>query len=76
MLAFTNAAGAGTLAASLFFFLAFFVGTSLYFVPLAFVGLMSHVNALRTVGKLAAVLMALYYAYTGVIYIAGGFVQL
>ncbi len=76
LLAFTNAAGAGTLAASLFFFLAFFVGTSLYFVPLAFVGFMSHVNALRTVGKLAAVLMALYYAYTGVIYIAGGFVQL
>jgi sulfite exporter TauE/SafE len=76
LLAFTSAAGAGSLAASLVFFLAFFGGTSLYFLPMALVGLMSHVNALRTVGKLAAVLMAFYYAYSGIIYIAGGLVQL
>ncbi len=76
LLAFTGAVGTGSLAGSLGFFLAFFGGTSLYFLPMAFVGLMSHVNALRTVGKLVAVLMALYYAYSGIIYIAGGFVQL
>ncbi len=76
LLAFTNAANAGSLGASLVFFLTFFVGTSLYFLPMAFVGLMSRVNALRTVGKLAAVLMALYYAYSGIIYLAGGIVQL
>jgi sulfite exporter TauE/SafE len=76
LMAFTSATGAGSLAASLVFFLAFFGGTSLYFLPMAFVGLMSHVNALRTVGKLAAVLMAFYYAYSGIIYIAGGIVQL
>jgi hypothetical protein len=74
--AFTSAAGAGSLAASLIFFLAFFGGTSLYFLPMAFVGLMSHMNALRTVGKLAAGLMALYYAYSGFIYLVGGIVQL
>jgi len=74
--AFTSAAGAGSLGASLVFFLMFFVGTSLYFLPMAFVGLMSRVSALRTVGKLAALLMALYYAYSGIIYLAGGIVQL
>ena len=76
LLAFTSAAGTGSLAASLVFFLTFFVGTSLYFLPMAFVGLMSRVNALRTVGKLAAGLMALYYAYSGIIYLAGGLLQL
>ncbi len=76
LLAFTSAASAGSLGASLIFFLTFFAGTSLYFLPMAFVGLMSRVNALRTVGKLAAVLMALYYAYSGIIYLAGGIVQL
>jgi sulfite exporter TauE/SafE len=76
LLAITSAASAGSLAASLVFFFAFFVGTSVYFIPIAFVGLMSHVNALRTVGKLAAVLMAMYYLYSGIIYIAGGLVQL
>ena len=76
LLAFTSAASAGSLAASLVFFLAFFGGTSLYFLPMAFVGLMSRVSALRTVGKLAAVLMALYYAYSGIIYLAGGIIQL
>ena len=74
--AFTSAANAGSLGASLVFFLTFFVGTSLYFLPMAFVGLMSRVSALRTVGKLAALLMALYYAYSGIIYLAGGIVQL
>jgi sulfite exporter TauE/SafE len=74
--AFTSAAGEGSLAMSLVFFLMFFVGTSLYFLPMVFVGLMSHMNALRTVGKLAAGLMALYYAYSGIIYLAGGIVLL
>ncbi len=76
LLAFTSAAGTGSLGASLIFFLTFFVGTSLYFLPMALVGLMSRMNALRTVGKLAAVLMAFYYAYSGILYLAGGIIQL
>lgn len=76
LLAITSAANTGSLAASLLFFLAFFAGTSIYFIPTAFVGLASRVNALRTVGKLAAVLMALYYLYSGIIYLAGGLIQL
>ncbi len=76
LLAITSAAGAGSLAASLVFFLAFFVGTSVYFIPTAFVGLANRMSALQTVGKLAAVLIALYYLYSGIIYIAGGLVQL
>ena len=76
LLAFTSAVGTGSLVGCLIFFMAFFVGTSLYFLPMVFVGLMSRIDALRTVGKLAAVLMALYYAYSGILYLAGGFVQL
>jgi hypothetical protein len=76
LLAFAGAAEARSLAGCLAFFAAFFVGTSVYFVPMAFVGLMSRIDALRTVGKLAAGLMALYYVYSGIIYLAGGMLLL
>ncbi len=69
LLAFTNAALNGTLAGSLLFFLAFFLGTSLYLLPLPLVGLFrgglsaeGGAAVLRSIGRIAAVLMALYYA--------------
>jgi hypothetical protein len=72
LLAFTGAASAGTLLQSLAFFGTFFVGTSLYFIPLPFLGAFRHVQALRTIGKFAAVIVALYYLVTGIILFAGG----
>lgn len=71
LMAITGAAGSGTLAGSLLFFGTFFVGTSLYFVPLPFLGAFHHSEALRTVGKLAAVIMALYYLYSGLLMLLG-----
>lgn len=72
LMAFAGAAGAGSLVASLVFFMVFFVGTAVYFIPLPFLGLLNKHEALRIVGKLAAVLMAIYYLATGVILILGG----
>ncbi len=66
LMAFTNATLNGTLAGSLGFFAAFFVGTSLYLLPIPFVGLFrNHGAALQTVGRLAAALMSFYYLISG-----------
>jgi sulfite exporter TauE/SafE len=72
LLAFTDAASSGTLAGSLVFFLVFFLGTSVYFVPIPFLGMFRRVAALQIVGRFAAVIVALYYLYAGILLFAGG----
>jgi sulfite exporter TauE/SafE len=72
LLAFADAAEAGTLAGSLLLFATFFLGTLVYFVPIVFLGALRHMSALRMVGKFAAVTVALYYLYLGVLLYVGG----
>lgn len=67
LLAFAGAAASGSLSGSVFFFFTFFLGTALYFIPFPFLGFFSNFSALRTVGKFAAVTIALYFFYTGVL---------
>jgi len=76
LLAFTGAAGSASLAKSLLFFLAFFLGTSVYFLPLPFLGTLRRFPSIQTVGRLACVVMALYYLYTGIIVFGGGMIKL
>src|SRR4030042_1680787 len=54
LLAFTEAAKTGVLWRSVLFFAAFFVGTSVYILPLAILGLGRRVEALQYIGRLAA----------------------
>ena len=72
LLAFTDAASTGTLLGSLLLFLTFFLGTSIYFIPLSLLGAFRRVGDLRIVGQIAAVLVALYYLVLGITYCAGG----
>jgi sulfite exporter TauE/SafE len=72
LLAFTGAASTGSLAGSLVFFLAFFLGTSVYFIPIPFLGMFRRVSALQIVGKFAAVIVSLYYLYAGILLFTGG----
>jgi sulfite exporter TauE/SafE len=72
LLAFTGAASAGSLAGSLVFFLAFFLGTSVYFIPIPFLGVFRRVSALQIVGQFAAVIVAVYYLFAGVILLIAG----
>jgi len=72
LLAFADAASTSTLAGSLILFLTFFLGTSIYFIPLSFLGAFTRVSALRIVGKFAAVIVALYYLYAGILLLTGG----
>jgi len=71
MLAITGAAAEGSLLGSIMFFVLFFVGTSAYFIPLPLVGIMNG-ESVRTVGKMASVLVAAYYILSGFMMIIGG----
>jgi sulfite exporter TauE/SafE len=72
LMAFAGAAGTGTLWQSLFFFGAFFLGTSLYFLPFPFLGAFHRFQAVRIVGKFAAVIVAVYYLVAGTVLLAAG----
>jgi len=72
LLAFTDAASSGTLGGSLLLFATFFLGTSLYFLPISLLGAFSRVPDLRIVGRFAAAIVALYYLCSGILLVAGG----
>jgi len=72
LLALTNAAEKSSLFHSLFFFLTFFLGTSIFFLPTPFLGIFRGIPVLQTIGKLAAGIMGLYYSYSGIILLIGG----
>jgi hypothetical protein len=72
LLAFTGAANARSLLGSLLFFATFFVGTAVYLLPFPLLGALRGYAALRTIGRLAAALVALYYLAQGAILFAGG----
>jgi hypothetical protein len=75
IVAFTGAAGQATLLGSLLFFAAFFIGTAVFFLPFPFVGAFQRVQGLRIIGKFAAIFVALYYLYTGLITLMGGLIS-
>jgi sulfite exporter TauE/SafE len=55
------------------YFLLFFLGTSVYFLPLPFTGVLKMRAQLQVIGKMAALIASAYYLYTGTLYIIGGF---
>jgi sulfite exporter TauE/SafE len=72
LLAFADAASAGSLAGSLLVFATFFLGTSIYFLPVSLVGAFRHAAELRIVARFAAILIAAYYLLLGVLLFMGG----
>jgi len=69
LLAITGALQSGAVLKSLLFFLLFFVGTSLYFIPLPFIGFFRRQQVLRIVGKFAAIIAGIIYLYKGIIFL-------
>jgi sulfite exporter TauE/SafE len=67
LLAITGAIDSGTVIGSILFFLAFFTGTSLYFIPMPFAGMFKRQHVLRIIGKFAALLAGFLYFYKGLI---------
>lgn len=71
LLAFTDAADAGGLVDSILYFIAFFLGTSVFFLPAPLIGSFNIQKPLKTIGKMSAVLASAYYFYIGLINIIG-----
>jgi sulfite exporter TauE/SafE len=69
LLAFAGAAAEGSLFKSILFFILFFAGTTVYFVPLIFLGLINSKNAIHIIGKAAA-------GMAGIIFFAKGLILL
>jgi len=72
LLAMAGSAEKGSLSYSLFFFFMFFLGTSLFLVPAPLLAALRAWPAVRTVGRLAAGLMGVYYFFSGLLMFAGG----
>lgn len=71
LLAFTAAVEKTTLTGSVAFFVLFFCGTSVFFLPFPLVGSLKRLSVLSTVGKLAAGIVGLYYFYAGLMLLLG-----
>ncbi|MCX7747055.1 MAG: sulfite exporter TauE/SafE family protein [Clostridia bacterium] len=71
LIAFTEAVQDGTLAYCILFFILFFAGTSIYFLPLPIIGVFYKKQKLQDIGKLASSVMGIYYVYKGVTTIIG-----
>jgi sulfite exporter TauE/SafE len=67
LLAITGAMETGKITGSLMFFFMFFLGTSVYFIPLPFIGFFRRQQVLRIIGKFAAILAGIMYLYKGII---------
>ncbi|MBN1790182.1 MAG: sulfite exporter TauE/SafE family protein [Bacteroidales bacterium] len=67
LLAITGAMETGKVSSSALFFFLFFLGTSVYFIPLPFIGFFRKQQVLRIIGKFAAVFAGIIYLYKGII---------
>ena len=67
LLAITGALESGRVSDSVFFFILFFLGTSVYFIPLPLIGFFRKQQVLRIIGKFAAILAGLLYLYKGMV---------
>jgi sulfite exporter TauE/SafE len=65
LLAITSALGTINISQSIWLFFMFFLGTSVYFIPFPFLGLLQRQQVLKIIGKFAAILTGLYYFYEG-----------
>ncbi len=67
LLAITKAADIGKILDSAMFFVFFFLGTSVYFIPFSFIGFFRRQQLLRIIGKFAAILAGLFYLFNGIL---------
>lgn len=66
-----RAAELGSAGAALLFFAAFFVGTSVWFVPFMGLGCVQRNEAVTTVARMTLVLIAGYYGFLGILTLVG-----
>jgi len=67
-----GAARTGGLGGSLLFFLLFYLGTGIWFLPFPFIGTLGRFRQVAQVARFCALLLGVYYIYSGFISLTGG----
>lgn len=65
LIALSNAIDLGGAVDGMLLFFGFFLGTSLYLFPLAFVGQLSKIKKMKLIAQIASILVAAYFIYDG-----------
>lgn len=66
LIALSKAVNLGGPVSGMSLFTGFFVGTTLYLIPMAFVGMLAKVKQMKTMAQLASILIAIWFTYQGV----------
>lgn len=73
LLAFTGAASKGSILQSIEYFILFFAGTTVYFLPLILLGLIHGRNVIHIIGKFAAGIAGIFFFVKGIIMLINSF---
>jgi len=65
LITLSNAVDLGGVISGMLLFFGFFLGTSLYLIPLAFIGQLSKVNKMKMIAQIASIVVAVWFTYTG-----------
>jgi len=66
LIALSKAVDLGGAVSGMLLFLGFFFGTSIFLLPLAFIGQISKVNRMKLIAQYASVLIAIWFTFSGV----------
>jgi sulfite exporter TauE/SafE len=72
LIAVTEAAKTGSLEGSLLFFILFYIGTGIWFIPFPFIGTLGRFRQVAQVARFLTLPLGAYFIYSGLISIAGG----
>ena len=66
LIALSKAVNLGGAFSGMMLFLGFFFGTSVFLLPLAFVGQLSKINKMKFIAQIASILIAVWFTFSGV----------
>jgi sulfite exporter TauE/SafE len=72
LLAVTGSLAGKSIRNSVLFFILFFAGTAVYFLPFPLLGLFRRKQVLRVIGKFAAIIAGIFYLYKGSLMLYAG----
>lgn len=75
LIALTEGATQGSILMNYYVFVAFFIGSSLWFIPIPFAGKIKKVEVLKTIGILASGLAGIIFMIKGITILIGGLIN-
>ncbi|NMM61781.1 sulfite exporter TauE/SafE family protein [Clostridium sp. P21] len=66
ILAFSDAAFFSNIISSILYFIAFFIGTTIYFIPIPFIGILKG-KQIKFIGQMCSLIIGIFYMYSGII---------